>query len=64
MGVYLNSFLILLSYLLKSEPSWLDGPIKHAHPVQEVRHRLQSYLTTAKIPRADTTWLEMDAHGV
>lgn len=40
-GVYLNSFLILLSYLLKSEPSWPDGPIEHVHPVEEVRHRLQ-----------------------
>jgi len=44
MGVYLNSFLILLSYLLKSELSWPGGPIKHAHPVADVRHSLQSHL--------------------
>lgn len=58
MGVYLNSLPIFLSYLLKSEPCWPDGPIKHSHPVEEVRNRLQ----VAKIPKADATWLEMDAH--
>lgn len=40
MHTLLNSLLILLSYLLKSQPTWPDGPIKQDHPVKEARHRL------------------------
>lgn len=40
MHTLLNSLLILLSYLLKSQPTWPDGPIKQDHPVEEARHRL------------------------